>query len=190
MGYREYAKDFEIEYIQRPGKKRPKAVRVYVGPYFRLKASPERVRWLRKFYLFCLLACMACLLVPMCIDCPFTRTWYIQVPAAAGWIPWLLAAGSVLHLWTATQNMEREKADLIHDRMSSACLFLTGFFGISCIGCMVLMASQPPTGADRLVSVSYITGLLCSGGMFAKRRELEMQQLENPEKPRAKNKTP
>ena len=189
MGYREYAKDFEIEYVERPGKKRPKAVRIYVGPYFQLKASPERVRWLQRFYLAGLLACAVLLMLPMCIDCAFTRTWYIQVPAAAGWIPWLLATDAVWKLWTAKAQMEREHADLIHDRMSSACLFLTGFFGISCIGCMVLMSGQKPAGADWLVSICYISGLLCSCAMFAKRKELEMNRLENPEKPRARNKT-
>ena len=187
MGYRKYAKDFEIEYIERPGKKRPKAVRVYVGPYFQLKASQNRVKWLRRFYLAGLLACAAFLLIPMCIDCTFTRTWYIQVPAAAGWIPWLLASDSVWRLWTAKDRMEREHADLIHDRMSSSSLFLTGFFGISCLGCMVLLSRVSPSGADWLISISYLSGLLCSSAMFAKRRELEMKQLENPEKPRANN---
>ena len=185
MGYREYAKDFEIEYVERPGKKRPKAVRIYVGPHFQLKASPERVRWLQRFYLMCLLACAVFLLIPMCIDCAFTRIWYIQVPAAAGWIPWLLAADSVWRLWTAKPKMEREHADLIHDRMSSSCLFLTGFFAISCVGCTLNMGG-PTTGADWLVSLSYVAGLLCSCAMFAKRKELEMEQLDNPEKPRAK----
>lgn len=188
MGYREYAKDFEIEYVQQPGRKRPKAVRIYVGPYFRLKASPERVRWLQRFYLMLLLACAASLLIPMCIDCVFTRTWYVQVPAAAAWIPWLLAADSVRHLWAAKESMEREQANLIHDRMSSSGLFLTGFFGISCIGCMMLMSSRSPTGADWLVSICYIAGLLCSCTMFSRRKELEMDRLENPEKPRTKNK--
>ena len=187
MGYRQYAKDFEIEYVDRPGKKRPKAVRIYVGPYFQLKTSPERVRWLQRFYLLCLLGCAVFLLIPMCIDCTFTRTWYIQVPAAAGWIPWLLASDSVWRLWTAKDRMEREHADLIHDRMSSSCLFLTGFFGISCLGCMVLLSRVSPSGADWLISISYLSGLLCSSVMFAKRRELEMKQLENPEKPRANN---
>ena len=189
MGYREYAKDFEIEYVQQSGKKRPKAVRIYVGPHFRLKASPERVRWLKRFYLTCLLSCAIFFLIPMCVDCLFTRTWYIQVPAAAGWIPWLLAADSVWRLWTAKDRMEREHADLIHDRMSSASLFLTGFFGISCIGCLVLSSRQSPAASDWLAAISYLSGLLCSAGMFSKRKELEMDQLENPEKPRAKNKT-
>ena len=188
MGYREYAKDFEIEYTQRPGKKRPKAIRIYIGPYFQLKASPERVRWLRWFYLASLLACAVFLLIPMCVDCAFTRIWYIQVPAAAGWIPWLLAAGSVWHLWTAKSRMEREHADLIHDRMSGSCLFLTGFFAISCIGCITQMTNHAASGADWLVSLCYIAGLLCSCAMFAKRKELEMIQLENPEKPQGNRK--
>ena len=186
MGYREYAKDFEIEYIDRPGKKRPKAVRIYIGPYFQLKASPERIRQLQRFYLAGLLICALLLLIPMCIDCAFTRTWYIQVPAAAAWIPWLLAAGAVWRLWTAKPRMEREHANLIHDRMSSCSLFLTGFFCISCIGCT--MQIDAATGSDWLVSLCYAGGLLCSCAMFAKRKELEMKQLENPEKLRANHK--
>lgn len=190
MGYRQYAKDFEIEYVQKPGRKRPKAVRIYVGPLFQLKAPPERVRFLQRFYLTALLACTAFLLIPMCVDCPFTRTWYIQVPAAAAWIPWFLTAGSVWHLCTAREQMQREQADLIRDRMSGSALFLTGFFGISAIGCMVRMSQQSPSATDWLVSLSYLAGLLCSFSMFSKRKELEMRQLENPEKPQAKNKTP
>lgn len=188
MGYREYAKDFEIEYTEQPGKKRPKAVRIYVGPHFQLKAAPERVRWLKRFYLLCLLGSAAMLLIPMCVDCAFTRIWYIQVPAAAAWIPWLLAADSAWHLWTAKPRMEREHADLIRDRMSSSSLFLSGFFVISCVGCALQMGTGSVSGSDRLVSLSYIAGLLCSCAMFARRKELEMIQLENPEKPRAKNK--
>ena len=190
LGYRQYAKDFEIEYVDRPGRKRPKAVRIYVGPLFRLKASAERLRFLRRFYLAALLACTVLLLIPMCVDCSFTRTWYIQVPAAAAWIPWLLTAGSVWHLWTARDILQREQADLIRDRMSGSCLFLTGFLGISAIGCMILMSQQQPAAADWLVSLCYLAGLLCSCAMFSKRKELEMQQLENPEKPQANNKTP
>ena len=188
MGYRQYAKDFEIEYVDRPGRKRPKAVRVYVGPYFQLKASPEQVRRLKRFYLMGLLASAVFLLIPLCTDCAFTRIWYIQVPAAAAFIPWLLAADSVWHLWRATDRMEREHADLIHDRMSSSCLFLTGFFGISCVGCTMQMGNVTAAGADWMVSLCYIVGLLCSCAMFAKRKALEMKQLENPEKPRAKSK--
>lgn len=187
MGYRQYAKDFEIEYVDRPGRKRPKAVRIYVGPYFQLKASPEQVRRLKRFYLMGLLASAVFLLIPLCTDCAFTRIWYIQVPAAAAFIPWLLAADSVWHLWRATDRMEREHADLIHDRMSSSCLFLTGFFGISCVGCTMQMGNVTASGADWMVSLCYIAGLLCSCAMFAKRKTLEMKQLENPEKPRAKN---
>ena len=182
MGYRKYAKDFEIEYIDRPGKKRPRAVRVYVGPYFQLKASPERIRWLQRFYPAGLLVCAAALLIPMCIDCAFTRTWYIQVPAAAAWIPWLLAAEAAWRLGSAKPRMEREHADLIHDRMSSATLFLTGFFGISCVGCLMQVSRAQPSGADWLICVCDLAGLLCGSSMFAKRKELEMKQLENPER--------
>lgn len=188
MGYRQYAKDYEIEYVEQPGKKRPKTIRVYVGPYFQLKATCQRVRWLRWFYLACLLACTASLLIPMCVDCVFTRTWYIQVPAAAGWIPWLLTANSVWHLWTAKARMEREQADLIHDRMSSASLFLTGFFAISCMGCAMQISSRHPSGADCLVTLCYLFGFLCSCAMFAKRKELEMKQLEHPKENQAANK--
>ena len=190
MGYREYAKDFEIEYVQTPGKKRPKAVRIYVGPYFQLKVSPERLRWLQRFYLAGLLACGVFLLIPMCLDCAFTRIWYIQVPAAAASIPWLLAANSVWRLWTAKARMEREHANLIHDRMSSSSLFLTGFFCISTIGGATQMGQQASALPDYLVSLCFLAGLLCSCAMFSKRKELEMKQLDNPEKPRTKNKTP
>lgn len=183
MGYRQYAKDFEIDYVPQPGKRRPKAVRIYVGPYFRLKASGQELRRLQRFYLLRLLSAAALLLIPMCVDCSFTRTWYIQVPAAAAWIPWLLCCGSVFQLWRATENMQREQADLIHDRMSGSGLFLTGFFGISCIGCVLRMSSQAPAGKDWLVTLCYIAGLLCSFGMFRRRKDLEMIRLPNPEAP-------
>jgi hypothetical protein len=93
--------------------------------------------------------------------------------------------GSVRQLWTAKPKMEREQADLIHDRMSGTSLFLTGFFAISCVGCTLQLGSTASAGSDWLVSLCYIAGLLSSCGMFAKRKELEMIRLENPEKPRA-----
>ena len=126
MGYRKYAKDYEIEYVEQPGKKRPKAVRIYVGPYFRFKADPAQIRKLRWFYLIGLLAVALFLLIHMTIDCAFSRTWYVQVPAAAAWIPWCLASAACWRLWTARDKVDREHYDLLHDRMSGSCLFLMG----------------------------------------------------------------
>lgn len=183
MGYREYAKDYEIEYVDRPGKRRPKAVRIYVGPYFRFKVSRERVRFLRVFYLTCLLAAAAFLTIPMCLDCAFTRTWYIQVPAAAAWIPWMLCACAVWRLWTAGEQVEREHYSLLHDRMCSASLFLMGFCLISCVGCARLLGEGSALPADYLVSLCTMGSGIAAIAMFSKRRELEMTRVENPEKP-------
>ena len=51
MGYRKYASEYEIEYVQRLDKKRPQAVRIYVGPYFVFEQSPETVIDLSSFTL-------------------------------------------------------------------------------------------------------------------------------------------
>jgi hypothetical protein len=185
LGYRQYAKDFEIEYVERPGRKRPKAVSIYVGPYFQLKASPERVRKLRRFYLGCLLVCTAALLIPMCIDCAFTRTWYIQTPLAAAWIPWALAAASVWRLWTAGEKVDREHYDLLHDRMSGSCLFLMGFAIVSVAGCVLRLSRTAPAANDLLICGCCLGAGICGVVLFSRRKELEMIQEENPEKPQA-----
>lgn len=182
MGYRDYAKDFEIEYVEQPGKKRPKAVRIYVGPYFRFRVSPQRVKFLRWFYLAGLAAMAVLLLIPMCIDCGFTRTWYIQGPAAGAWIPWVLAVGAAWRLWTAGERVDREHCELLHDRMSSACFFLMGLCGISCIGCVVSLSNGAAAAADHIVCACCLGSTLCATALFAKRKELEMVRVEEPGK--------
>lgn len=185
MGYRKYAKDYEIEYVDQPGKKRPKAVRIYVGPYFRFAVPSERIRWLRWFYLIGMIVMALLLLIPMCIDCVFTRTWYIQTPLVAAWIPWVLAAASVWRLWTAGEKVDREHYDLLHDRMNGACLFLMGFTVVSVAGCVLRLSQTAPAAADLLVCGCCLAAGVCGVMLFSRRKELEMIQVENPEKPQA-----
>ena len=47
MGYKKYAKDYEIEYRDRIGRRKPEAVRIYVGPYFKFDVSPEEIKKLK-----------------------------------------------------------------------------------------------------------------------------------------------
>ena len=185
MGYRKYAKDFEIEYVDQPGKKRQKAVRIYVGPYFRFAAEPEKIRRLRWTYLIGIAVLALLLLIPMCMDCVFTRTWFIQVPASAAWIPWLFAAAAVWRLWTAGEKVDREHYDLMHDRMSGASLFLLGFTAVSAVGCILQLSRVVPAAADLVTCACALGAVVCSLLLFSRRKELEMVQEENPEKPQA-----
>ena len=185
MGYRKYAKDYEIEYVDQPGKKRPKAVRIYVGPYFRFKAEPGRIRKLKWFYLIGLLAIAVFLLIPMLIDCAFTRTWYVQVPAAAAWIPWCLAMAACWRLWTAGEKVDREHYDLLHDRMSGSCLFLMGLCLGSAAGCVLAQTKLTPAVQDYIVCFCSVAAAIAGIVLFSKRKDLEMIQEENPEKPQA-----
>ena len=185
MGYRKYAKDYEIEYVTQPGKKRPRAVRIYVGPYFRFKVPPERVKKLRWFYLIGLVMTAIFLLIPMMIDCAFTRTWYVQVPAAAAWIPWCLASAACWRLWTAREKVDREHYDLLHDRMSGACLFLMGLCLGSAAGCILAQMNVQPAPEDYIVCFCSLTAAVIGIILFSRRKDLEMIQEENPEKPQA-----
>lgn len=185
MGYRKYAKDFEIEYVDRPGKKRPKAVRIYVGPYFRFSVPPERVRWLRRFYLIGIFVMALLLLIPMCIDCGFTRTWFIMTPFAAAWIPWVFSAAATWRLWTAGEKVDREHYELLHDRMSGSSLFLMGFSLIAAVGCALRLSQISASVKDYLICACAMGAGTCGVLLFSKRRELEMIQEENPEKPQA-----
>lgn len=186
MGYRDYAKDYEIEYLERPGKRRPKVRKIYVGPYFRFTNTPEHIRCLRRQYLLLLILTSVSLLIPMCIDCVFSRTWYIEVPAVSAWIPWLLSAGAVWRLWTAKKLVNREHYELMHDRMSGASLFLTGFCSISAIGCIYKGMHQSVSAKDWVVCICCLLSVFFSCAMFAKRKELEMVRVENSEKPQKK----
>ncbi len=177
MGYRDYAKDYQIEYVDVPGKKRPKEVRVYVGPWFRFKADPARIRRLRWFYLIGLLLTALFLLIPMCIDCTFTRTWYIQTPSSAAWIPWIYAAAATWRLWRAGEKVDREHYERMHDRMSSASLFLMGFCLISFVGCARLMGETVPALQDKLVALCSMASGICGIALFSRRKDLEMHQI-------------
>lgn len=186
MGYRKYAKDYEIEYVLQPGKKREKAVRIYVGPYFRFKAAPERIKRLKWLYLLGLLLVAALLIVPMYLDCAITRVWYVQGPAAAAWIPWLLAAGATWRLWTAKELVNREHHDLLVDRMGGASLFLMALCSITVAACVIALLQLEAARWDKIVCGCYLIAAVCSVVLFSRRKELEMDPVENPEKPQAK----
>ena len=188
MGYKQYAKDYEIEYVDRPGKKRPKAVRIYVGPYYRFAAAPERVRQTKWLYLAGLMTLGLFLLLPLCVNGTLARTWYVQVPAAAAWIPWVLAAASVWRLWTAGEKVEREHRDLMCDRMSGASLFLLILSLVSAVGAAVSVMRIAPAREDWLVLGCMVCAAVCSVVLFARRKDLAMIEVENPEKPQAKKK--
>lgn len=179
MGYRKYARDYEIEYVERPGKKRCKAVRIYVGPYFRFSVSPERVSWLRRFYLLATLGAALMLLLPLCITCPFAQVWYILVPLVAAWIPMCYVAGAVWRLWTAKDRVNREHYELLHDRMNGASLFLMGFTAISTVGCIWQLSRAAAVGLDYLVCGCCVGALACAVAMFSRRKELEMEQIDS-----------
>ena len=186
MGYKQYAKDYEIEYLDRPGKKRPKAVRIYVGPYYRFTASPERMRQTKWLYLAGLMSLGLFLLLPLCVNGALARTWYVQVPVAAAWIPWVLAAASVWRLWTAGELVEREHHDLMGSRMSGAGLFLLIFSAISAVGAIVTVCGIAAAREDWLVLGCMVCAAACSAVLFGRRKDLEMLEVENPEKPQAK----
>ena len=177
MGYREFAKDYKIEYEERPGHKRPRAVRVYIGPWYRF-AYPEKIPFLRWFYLIGLAVIALLLLVPMCIDCTFTRIWYIQVPAAAAWIPWIFAACATWRLWTAKEKVDREHNAMLGGRMSGACLFLMGFCLISFLGSIYAQTVTTPEAVDVVICVCSFLAGACGIALFSKRKQLDMVMIE------------
>ena len=185
LGYRKYAKDYEIEYTERIGGKGTRANRIYVGPYFSFSESKEKLRRMRRLYLLCIVIAALLLLIPMCIDCAFTRTWYVQLPSAIEWIAWVLAAGAVWRLWTAGEKVEREHYDLMYGRMSGACVFMIILSLISSIGCVAALVKLGGTGRDYAVFACCVLSFICSVLMFSQRKALRMHEVENPEKPQA-----
>ena len=128
------------------------------------------------------------LLLPLCVNGALARTWYVQVPAAAAWIPWVLAAASVWRLWTAGEKVEREHRDLMCDRMSGASLFLLILSLVSAVGAAVSVVRIAPAREDWLVLGCMVCAAVCSVVLFARRKDLSMIEVENPEKPQAKKK--
>lgn len=187
MGYKKYAKDYEIEYVNRVGKKRPEAVRIYVGPYFKFDVSSEEIKKLKITYLIAAIVAGIALLVPMCIDCDVTRTWYVQLPAVVAWIPWLLAACSVWRLWTAKEKVEREHYDMMYQRMNGSVLFAVILGAISFICCEVFCTTNSVSVIDLFIGFWYLLFTACGIVMFVNRKKLKMTEVENPEKPKAKN---
>lgn len=178
MGFREFAKDYKIEYVDQPGRKRPKAVRVYIGPWYRFQQPPEKIRFLKWFYLIGLAAIALLLLIPMCIDCAYTRIWYIQVSAAMAWIPWVFAACATWRLWTAKDRVDREHNALLGDRMSGASVFLTGFCLFSFAGCIYASVTHAPAAADYVVCVCCLLSSLCGIALFSRRKGLNMVRID------------
>lgn len=178
MGYRKYAKDYEIEYVPRLDGKRPKAQRIYVGTYYRFTASPEQLRALRWFYLLLVLLQAVFLLLPLCRDSSFGRTWYIQLPAVSAWIPWVLSAASVWRLWTAAEKVEREHYDLLYGRMGGSCLIMMIFCLVSLAGCLIKLLRHGAGAGDWPVLICGVLAALNSCLLFSRRKGLNMVPVE------------
>lgn len=177
MGYRDFAKDYKIEFQDRPGRKRPKAVRVYIGAWYRFK-QPEKIARMKWLYLIGLVVIAAAILTGMSIDSSFTRTWYIQIPAVTVWIPWVFAACATYRLWTAKEKVDREHKSMLSDRMNGASLFLMMFSMVSFLGCVFSAVSQTPQTIDLVVTGSYMVAGAGSTVLFSQRKALEMEQTE------------
>lgn len=188
MGYKKYAADYEIEYIERLDKKRPQARRIYVGPYFVFDCSAAELKKLRLFCISICLVTAACLIVPMCIDCGSTRTWFVQLPAAFAWIGWVLTVYSLWNLLSYRERAEREQRDGICDRMSSGAFTVAVFTAAACVGSFVYLIKNGISAADILVLLCDLAAFACALLMFRCRKKLKMRQVENPEKPQTKRK--
>ena len=173
MGYRDFVKDYKIDYVDRPGQKRKKAVRVYVGPWYEFTAPAEKIRSLRWLYLGGLAWIAAMLLIPMCIDCTLTRIWYIQVFASASWIPLVFATCATWRLWTAKEKMNREHNSLLGGRMKGACLFLMILPCMSFLGSVYGVISKPVQAVDYLVCACYGLVAICASVLFSSRKGLD-----------------
>lgn len=182
MGYRKYAKDYEIEYLPRLNSRRPVARRIYIGPYYRFAAAPDVIRRAKRIYLFLLLAEAALLLLPLCLNCPFSRVWYIQLPTAAAWIPWVLAAAAVWRLWTTCEPAEREQRDMLYGRMCGATLCLLILCGLSAAGSVFCLVRQGAEGGDSIVLICAVLATLVGALLFSQRKKLAMVEEPNPEK--------
>lgn len=188
MGYRKYAADYEIEYVERLGKKRPQSRRIYVGPYFVFDRSAQEIKKLRRVYIVLCLLAAAFLIVPMCIDCGSTRTLYVQLPAAFAWIGWVLSAFSVWNLCTAKEKMEREQNDGIYERMSGASLSMLLLCLVASIGSLIYLIKHGFSALDALVLLCDLGAALTAWQMFSRRKGLATHPVENPEKPQTKKK--
>lgn len=181
MGYRKYAKDYIIDYVPVEGKRREKPVRTYIGPYFRFQADPQRIAWLRRFYLVGLLVQALLLALPLLLDTAFTRVWYVMFPVTCAWIPWTFAACACWRLWTAKEKVNREHYDLLHDRMAGSTLTLMGFCLGSAVGCILALSSHTAGLLDYVVCADALLSAACALLLFSKRKELDMAAVENPE---------
>lgn len=177
MGYRKYAKDYEVEYQPAEGRHRKKAVRTYVGPYFRFCAPAERIRRLRQFYLIGLLIQLVLILVPLLVNCRFARLWYVQLPGVLRSIPMAYALMALWRLWTAGSQVEREHCQNLTSRMAASCFFLTVFSVLSSAGCTAALLKNRACAADYVVCVSEFLSFICSLLLFLNRKGLDMEQI-------------
>ena len=67
LGYRDFVKDYKIEYEDVPGRKRPKATRVYVGPWYRFTEPAGKIRFLKWYYLIGMAVIALLLLIPFAV---------------------------------------------------------------------------------------------------------------------------
>ena len=178
MKYQDYIKDYDVVYENHPGRRRPVPHRIYIGTYYRFSEPRERVRFLRWLYSVGLGVIALCLIVPMFMDCVFTRIWYIQVPSVAVCIPLYLSLGSMYRIWRAGEKVTREHSYLITQRMNGCMVAMILLYTISASGCVYGLMFGDACIADWVVSICSLIGLAVSIVLFMQRSGLKMVPVE------------
>lgn len=182
--YEQYLEEYDIIYKDVPGKKKPQATRIYVGVRYGFKASPSELRKTRTFFLMCMLVTLVTILVPLMTVNSFARVWYVLVPACATLIAWYFAMCATWQLCRAKDWVTRETHGLLEVRMIYATAIMMILSALEIAGCIAALFLLEPVGMDYIVCAASVCSFALSLLLFSKRGEIEMIEVENPNKPR------
>ena len=160
-----YMSDYVLDEVHVQGRKKPKRVPRYIGPYFEFEYPNEVVARWKKIYLYCTMAMIALLLIPMSFNSNVVEAWYVTIGQ-------IVVVGAlyfaVKMTWILNRlgfRLKRREADRIDSQIPLSMTFLAIGFGISAVGGVVWMViNSTVTFPD--VAATAVSAVACADAIF------------------------
>lgn len=160
-----YMADYVIDEVPVEGRKRPRRVPRYIGPWFAFEYPDEdMVRW-KKIYFFGYVIMWVLLLVPLCLNCNVLDAWYVLLGEVIDVLALSFGVGIAWMLFRSGDRLKRRDADRLDSRIPITAGFAAGGFAFSAVGAVVYMVLEKVVSFTDIVVVA-LSALGCAVAVF------------------------
>lgn len=160
-----YMADYVIDQIPVEGRKKPKRVPRYIGPWFAFEYPDEDMAVWKKVYFFGMLALIVLLFIPLVLDCNVLDAWYVLLGEVIDVIALYFGVKITWMLYRSGNRLKRRDSDRLDSHVPMSCGFAALGFAVSAVGSVVYMILEKVVSFTDIVVV--IVSLLgCALSLF------------------------